>query len=131
MKKEIFLLLFTSLFILIFYSCNNEEDEVSLSTLTKIMEFKASSHEFELLKNTFFNKDHINHKIYNSDSLPNGTVIHKMKFEISTHFASKILIEGIEWNGKDSIEYAYPIIITIYAQNPEYKQDYELKVNIK
>jgi hypothetical protein len=113
---------------LFFVSCEEEEEILPPSTTAKILRFKAASNECDLLSRTWFNTAFT--KIYNTDSLPSGTVIKNMKFEISTYFSSKILINGVEWNGIDSVQYEYPIFITVFAQNPDYKKDYELKINI-
>ncbi len=125
MKKTLyFFLLLVSL-----TSCLPED--VVLQSSPHIKNFSFSSHlavpGIEKIK---FTVDSINCVIYNEDSITYGADLSKMLPNIQyTGTPKKMTINGIEWNGTDSIDFTYPVKLYIQSQNKTNEATYTITLN--
>ncbi|MDD6209064.1 MAG: DUF6242 domain-containing protein [Bacteroidales bacterium] len=114
---------------------NNEDEPSALSPDAQIYSFKLSD-TLSVLKNTQFTIDQRSGRIFNIDSLPYGTVVNKVKCELTTNGASKIEVyqnsqtEPLLWNGSDSLDFSEPVRFVVYAQRAPEKKEYIAQVNI-
>lgn len=127
MKKIIYILI--SLLAIGFIGCSDDNDSIPPSSLIKVMRINIYSNQSKELGETFFNRG--DYKIWNNDSLPSGTIINNIKLDIAGARHTAILINGEDWNEVDSVKFAYPLYVTVVAENGIAQREYELKINIK
>lgn len=120
--------------------CTNND-----STTTDITISDAQIKSFKLLKNDsvisgleeiVFSIDQYNNYIYNSDSLPFGTLLkEKLLAEITFNSASEAKILTVNndttiYSSSDSIDFSSPVNILVTAHDKKTTKEYTVKVNI-
>lgn len=82
------------------------------------------------IENTVFTVDTLSKKIYNADSVTYGAKVTKLVPTITfCKGASKILVNGVEWNSTDSLDFSSPLTMTFVATDGKTSVDYEVRIN--
>ena len=82
------------------------------------------------IENTVFTVDTLSKKIYNADSVTYGAKVTKLVPTITfCKGASKILVNGVEWNSTDSLDFSSPLTMTFVATDGKTSVDYEVRLN--
>lgn len=117
---------------------DNGKNVVSDSVRISAFSLKSDSTILENLENVFFTIDLENGLIYNADSLPKGTDVSALKFNITTENASAINITTIDTDtaynylkheNKTNNLFA-PANIEVVSKSGRFKKNYQLKVNV-
>ena len=142
---------------LIFASCLKSEDEetvsyndtaissFSLGTLNRYVKTKAkdgvtdSTYKTTVSGSKYsFRIDHLNHKIYNPDSLPYGTDVKKVVVTVSAKNSGRMFFKSMTsdsltiYNSSDSLDFSKPRELRVYPfsnSNANYRA-YEVTVNV-
>ena len=130
-------------------SCNSKsnDDETTIAVtpaLVAVKDFhlKKQDKVLENLDSVFFSIDLNSGVIFNADSLPKGTNVSKLVTSIT--FANSMTqadltfrrVNGTDTtinylkNPDDSIDFTYPVLLEVTAQNGEDKFSYQIKVNV-
>ena len=125
--------------LVMFTACQKDEkgkNIVSNSVRISAFSLKADSTVLDNLDKVFFTIDLENGLIYNADSLPKGTIITELKFNITTDSASQVNITTIDTtynylkNKNIANNLFNPAKIEVVSQSGDYKKNYQLKVNV-
>lgn len=120
-------------------ACKKDEEGkniVSDSVRISAFSLKSDSTVLENLNNVFFTIDLEKGLIYNADSLPKGTKITKLRFNITTDSASEVNITNVDTtynylNNKEMTNNMFaPAYIEVVSRSRDYKKSYQLKVNV-
>ena len=115
----------------------------TLGTMTLYTEKVGDDGNDTIVKSTFtgssytFHIDQVNHRIYNTDSLPYGTDVKHVLVTLSTYNGSSALIQSIEredslvwYSSTDSIDFSQPRRFIVYSSDGEGHSEYIVSVNV-
>lgn len=139
MRKNKILLFLVGCFALLMSSCLGSNDTVSeLGKDCEILTFTLASDSIEGLSSVVFTIDQLNGRIYNTDSLPYGTVL-KDKVKCTVRLASTVsgcrvlqhaTGDTITWNTTDSLDFSKPVEFKNYLWDGVTTKSYVAQVNI-
>lgn len=115
----------------------------TLGTLNRYLESVTDEGKDTIVKSTVtgssytFHIDQLNHRIYNTDSLPYGTDVEHVLVTLSTYNNSTALIQSIEredslvwYSSTDSINFSQPRKFIVWSSNGEGTSEYTVSVNV-
>ena len=115
----------------------------TLGTLTLYTETVDDDGNDTITKSTYsgssysFHIDQVNHRIYNTDSLPYGTDVKHVLVTLTTYNNSYAVIQSIEredslvwYNSTDSIDFTQLRKFIVYASDGEGRSEYTVNVNV-
>lgn len=115
----------------------------TFSKLTRYQHQQTAAGNDTIIKTTIsgdsytFCIDQINHRIYNSDSLPTGTDVSKVLVTLSTYNGGTVWVQDLEepellilFDSSDSIDFTQPRKFIIYANNGKGHTDYDVSINV-
>ena len=115
----------------------------SLGTLNRYVESVTDEGKDTIVKSTVtgssytFHIDQVNHRIYNTDSLPYGTDVEHVLVYLTTYNNSVALIQSIEredslwyYSSTDSIDFSQPRKFIVWSSNGEGTSNYTVSVNV-
>jgi hypothetical protein len=91
--------------------------------------FTASGYTFHI--------DQVNHRIYNTDSLPYGTDVKHVPVTLSTYHNGVVFIQNIDsedtlsyYNSADSIDFSVPRKFVVFSSDGDGRSEYTVSVNV-
>lgn len=91
--------------------------------------FTASGYTFHI--------DQVNHRIYNTDSLPYGTDVKHVPVTLSTYHNGVVFIQNIDsedtlsyYNSADSIDFSVPRKFVVFSSDGDGRSEYTISVNV-
>ena len=115
----------------------------SLGTLNRYVESVTDEGKDTIVKSTVtgssytFHIDQVNHRIYNTDSLPYGTDVEHVLVNLTTYNNSVALIQSIEredslwyYSSTDSIDFSQPRTFIVWSSDGEGTSKYTVSVNV-
>ena len=115
----------------------------SLGTLNRYVKSVTDDGKDTIVKSTVtgssytFHIDQVNHRIYNTDSLPYGTDVEHVLVNLTTYNNSVALIQSIEredslwyYSSTDSIDFSQPRKFIVWSSNGEGTSKYTVSVNV-
>ena len=120
-------------------ACNDDKKEkIAPSDSVRITTFSlvADSSVLENLDKVFFTIDLEKGLIYNADSLPKGTNVSQLAFNITTDSASVVNITTLDstYNyleySKKKINLSHPVYAEVVSRSGLYRKEYQIKVNV-
>lgn len=144
--KKIFVLSLTALFAGAFAACNsstnNDVIELSSSTAVNSFSLSADTDIMSGLDSVFFSIDLERAQIFNADSLPHGTAVNKLVPIISVNNGASAAtltvtrpngtdtVYNYLTNSTDSIDFTYPVKLSLTSMDGTASRDYTIKVNV-
>ena len=115
----------------------------SLGTLNRYQHQLTEAGNDTVIKTTVtgslydFHIDQVNHRIYNTDSLPIGTDVSKILVTLSTYNGGTVWVENLEntetgtlYSSTDSIDFSVPRKFVVRANNGKGYTTYTVNVNV-
>ena len=115
----------------------------SLGTLNRYTASVTTEGKDTIVKSTVtgssytFHIDQVNHRIYNTDSLPYGTDVEHVLVTLTTYHNGVVLIQSVEredslwyYSSTDSIDFSQPRKFFVSSSNGEGYSEYTVNVNV-
>lgn len=141
MKNKIVLFV-TGCCVWLLSSClgSDNDSTVEIAPNCQIQAFTLKSDSLSLLSNVKFTIDQLNNRIFNTDSLPYGTVL-KDKVTGTITYEYSYAVSGMQvmaeatgdtvwWSGSDSIDFSRPVYFLVHAYDGTHKKEYKAWINI-
>lgn len=141
MKNKIVLFV-TGCCVLLLSSCLDSDNGTSIEIAPncQLASFSLKSDSIKGLSSTNFTIDQLNGRIFNSDSMPYGTVFDE-KVTATINYMSSIAVSGMQvyqtakgdtlwWSGSDSLDFSQPVYFKVMAYDGMNSKEYKAWVNI-
>ena len=116
----------------------------TLGTLNRYLHTTTKAGNDSIYKSTYtgsyykMNIDQLNHRIYNTDSLPYGTDFTRIVCNVTTKNSGVIYVKSVTsdtlfycQSGKDSVDFSEPRIFRVFATDGSGCRDYMVTLNVR